>query len=348
MSHTETCRLSRSLLARGAAWAMVLGAGAAAAATPVYKIKPLKSQGSIQPAVAYAINAHGVVTGSAWNFVTGHYVCFRYEAGELTELPDSSDRVCTGINDQGDIVGGPDLTQGIADGLSYLWPAAGGRVELTGLTVAIAINNAGQVAGWSYFGGDTPHAAWVADGVLTDLGAARGLKGQSVASGLNDKGLVVGTGTTRDTEAQAVKWSQGAMKKIPSPDGPVSTALAVNRLGHVVGTTGPDAEHHSAYLQDRTGVHALPAIPNTRLMTPRAINEADAVVGSMLTPAGRDAAFFSDEGKSYWLYGLLDDSGQAWSSLSQAWGINRAGQIVGVGFLIGEGTVPFIATPVAP
>ena len=146
----------------------------------------------------------------------------------------------------------------------------------------------------------------------------------------------------------ALKWSGGEMKKIPPLDGPLSTALAVNRLGHVVGTSGADADHHSAYLQDKTGVHALPAIPKTSLMTPRAINGVDAVVGTMMTPAGRDAVFFSDEGKSYWLYGLLDTSGEAWSSLSQAWGINQGGQIVGVGFFIGEGNVPFIATPVAP
>ncbi|MFO1339850.1 MAG: hypothetical protein U1F53_16755 [Burkholderiaceae bacterium] len=330
---------------------LVLGAGLATgtwAAAPVYRIEPLKSKGEIQPAVAYAINAHGVVTGSAWNFVTGHYVCFRYEAGELTELPDSTDRVCTGINDQGDIVGGPNLTMGIDDGLSYVWPAAGGRVELTGMTMATAINNRGDVAGWSTFGGRKAHAAWYAGGVLTDLGAAHGLKGESVANGLNDKGLVVGTGATRDTASQAVKWSQGAMKKIPPLDGPLSTALAVNRLGHVVGTSGPDADHHSAYLQDKTGVHALPAIPKTSLMTPRAVNDTDMVVGTMLTEAGRSAAFFSDERKSYWLYGLLDASGEAWSSLSQAWAINQGGQIVGVGFLIGEGNVPFIATPVVP
>ncbi|MFO1338282.1 MAG: hypothetical protein U1F53_08595 [Burkholderiaceae bacterium] len=349
MNLTRTCTVACRLLAL--APAAVLGAAlapVAAAATPVYRIEPLKSQGAIQPAVAYAVNAHGVVTGSAWNFVTGHYVCFRYEAGVLTELPDSADRVCTGINDQGDIVGGPNLVQGMDDGLSYLWPAAGGRVELVGMTMATAINNRGDVAGWSTFGGRKAHAAWITGGVLVDLGASHGLKGESAANGLNDKGLVVGTGATRDTASQAVKWSQGAMKKIPSPDGPLSTALAVNRLGHVVGTTGPDADQHGAYLQDKTGVHALPAIPRTSLMTPRAINDTDMVVGSMLTEAGRNAAFFSDEGKSYWLYGLLDDSGQAWSSLSQAWGINQAGQVVGVGFYVGEGNVPFIATPVAP
>jgi probable HAF family extracellular repeat protein len=126
---------------------------------------------------------------------------------------------------------------------SFSWTPSGGIVDLATLggtnTVARAMNESGQVVGYSDTTGNTgTHAfAWTAAGGIVDLGAPAGTG--SFATDVSDSGQVVGylsSGT-------AFSWTaNGGMVGLPAlADGDSSAANAVNNRGQVVGwSSGPD------------------------------------------------------------------------------------------------------------
>lgn len=127
------------------------------------------------------------------------------------------------------------------------------------------------------------------------------------------------------------------------------TAIAtrsINNKGHITGTAGHDSTSYGAYFQDEIGLHPLPMMAGMKNMKPHGINERDEIVGTMRSFQERDIAFYSHQGKSYWLLGLLDEESRAKvTAIKHAWAINDAGQIVGMA-LQGRYGYPFIATPV--
>jgi len=112
-------------------------------------------------------------------------------------------------------------------------------------SVAMGLNDAGQVVGWSSIPGCTVNGhpcrrafLWE-DGVMTDLGVLAGDE-ESVARAINSVGMIVGT-SERDavaasTTAAGFSWSLGAMSALPDLGASGSTfAHDVNDAGVIVG-----------------------------------------------------------------------------------------------------------------
>jgi probable HAF family extracellular repeat protein len=132
---------------------------------------------------------------------------------------------------------------------------------------ASAINNAGQVAGYSFLevlgGGAQPYRAWVYDGTLHDLGVP-GI--QSVAYAINDAGVVVG-GSYLSSEIgwHAFIYRGGQIYDLndyldsSGADWTLWWGSGINASGHIVGT----GTHHGqlrGFLLTPTGVCAPPTI----------------------------------------------------------------------------------------
>src|SRR5262245_39593057 len=120
---------------------------------------------------------------------------------------------------------------------------------------AYGINNAGQVAGYSYFG-ERPetHAFLWQGGFMTDLGTLDGGAGSSRAYGINDAGQVVGHSSARGGAAQqAFLWQAAAMTSLGTLGGLSSYAYGINAAGQVVGTStlaSPPGISHAFLWQD--------------------------------------------------------------------------------------------------
>lgn len=176
--------------------------------------------------------------------------------GVTTCSPVGCQSAAFGINDQDWVVGWTD--NGINGTLPVVWlpsavPGGGAGINvLPALTpsagsAAVAVNNRGQMVGFSKLANFTTRAAlWQlgpAGPTLTDLGTIRADKtGSAVADGINDLGQIVGAATDEHLLPQAFLYlpapSYGlpaGMNDLTGALGATAEALDVNEHGEVVG-----------------------------------------------------------------------------------------------------------------
>ena len=150
------------------------------------------------------------------------------------------------------------------------------------------------------------HSAFAAEMfTITELGPP-GASTRAVA--MNNAGDVAGNGNTN----HAFLWSKGVMTDLG-----VFYVVAINNAKQVIGTYS----NHS-YIWDNGVLTDLGTLGGAET-TARALNDSGVVVGESLTVAGLRHAFL-------WKDGVLTDLGTLeGNSVSSAWDINNAGQIVG-------------------
>ena len=225
-------------------------------------------------------------------------------------------------------------------------------------SVAVAVNDHGQVVGFSDTGefnergGVVSHAFLWENGEMRDLGTLGGSK--SDARAVNDRGQVVGVSETDTGEWHAFLWEDGKMRDLA----PLASADGVNERGQVVGrgpSGGPVAQAllwedgrvtevgdvgsgstpainergqivgwspgSGAFVWQAGRVTPFGPLPGGRHLYPSAINDRGQVVGQSSVASRHWHAILWDDGR-------LTDLGGV-----NATAINDHGQIVGLGDL---------------
>jgi probable HAF family extracellular repeat protein len=204
------------------------------------------------------------------------------------------------------------------------------------------MNNLGQVIGYSPPGAIEPQGfGFVYDGSPGSKGAVTPLGGSSAPSndpavrnstpsGINDNGVVVGTGSTYPPSANGLPpnyyaYANGQTTAIPT------VPVAINNGGLVLTTMqgGNPASSQSAIYNIASGATTiLPSLPNATQSVPVAINNSGQVVGnspiSSASPVGGPEwhAFLVSSGK-------VADLGALGGANSYAMAINDSGHVVG-------------------
>lgn len=276
--------------------------GAAAAQVTVQSVVGLGSKGG----VATGINNSGQVV-EEWGSEG-----LLYSNGNVTNMGLFSP---TGINNLGVVVGNGGHTYSNGQ-LTQILPGTG----LHG------INDSGDIVGVNVNGGN--YAFLYSGGVMTDLGTLPG-GGQSYASSINNSGEIAGAAISSSGQYHAFSWFSGVMTDLGTLGGVNSTAAQINSSGQIVGrsTVASNATHaflFSAGIMTDLGI--LPGGAN--YSEANAINDLGEIVGDGFTQTADDA-FVYYNGKMIDLNTLLPPN-SGWS-LTQAYGINNAGQIVGWG-----------------
>jgi probable HAF family extracellular repeat protein len=198
----------------------------------------------------YGINAHGDVVGSRQTAdgLTG----FVYSTGRLTtigNLGTGKDGVAIGINDHGVVAGDSTIADGATSSRSPYLFHDGALHELNtpyghAMTGVVAINNAGQVAGYSSTDGARTHAFLYDGGVVRDLGSF----GEDTLEihDLNEHGTLVGTGYTEDEGLVPFMSLNDRLVDLntlidPALGWRIFSAYANNDLGQIVGYGCRDA-----------------------------------------------------------------------------------------------------------
>jgi probable HAF family extracellular repeat protein len=335
-------RLTRVVLAAG----MLLLTSLTAQAVLPYRITDLGDlPGGSDFSVARGINDIGQVVGSS-GAATGERAFLWSRAGglkDLGDLPGGEDfSQASGINNAGQVVGS---SSAAAETRAFRWTPGGGMQNLGVLpgrdsSAASAINNAGQVVGSSSAFFPEPRAfRWTAAGGMQALSDQ-----VSAANGINDAGQVVGW--VLSGGLQPFLWTASGGGHFLPGVGSFGSGIAsdINESGQVVGTVGPPV---TAALWTAGGVQSLGALGSEGEGS--VINNAAEVVGfSSVSPGGEIHAFLwtASDGMQD-LNALIDplDPLKAVTTLSQALGINNAGQIVGSGFINGKEHA-YLLTPV--
>ena len=231
------------------------------------------------------------------------------------------------VNDSGQVVGLSETLDGRRH--AYSWTRAGGLVDLGTLggseSVAVAVNNKGQVVGWSQIVGNSETHAffWSVQTGMIDLGTLGGRS--SNANGLNDSGQVVGASGTAAGRSHAFLWTQtGGMIDLHVPDdGRNSAAGAVNSGGQVIGfSSAPHDATRGFSWTAASGMVDL-TFPGTA-SSAAALNDSGQVVGSWYAlPFDRYHAFSWTEAGGLLDLGTLDRTDATASD------VNARGRIVG-------------------
>jgi len=195
------------------------------------------------------------------------------------------------------------------------YPAMAGNEE------ALVINELGETAG-RVFVGDSAHAArWSADGELTVIGTTGGCMFSS-ARGINDQGVVVGVSVSGPPD-NAFQWSPGG--------GTVQLPLPSKWYPEEIDATGTIAFTAILPLSQALGARWNPGWGVQRIVLPgaqvqvRGQNGAGAVTGIATSGSSVTHAFrWSAE------TGLVDLGAPPGFTLSQGYGINDQGVVVGL------------------
>lgn len=253
--------------------------------------------------VATGINASDQVVGAASGAGrTGH--AFLYGGGTMRDIGTlaGGTTAALDINDAGDIVGSSVVRQ---QGYQFAFLYRNGVMRNLGSlpgsdrSVALAINNRGEIAGSSGVGlsdgptGEQTHAVVWKNGNILDLGTLGGLS--SDANDINDRGEVTGYSTFAggdgpDRVYGGFIWSHGKMRGIGAPPGGSQVMpLGMNNRGRVVGIYAGFNQQRAFLYGYRGGMHDLTALVDAAqgwtITAAYDINDAGQIAGEACDPS---------------------------------------------------------------
>lgn len=312
----------------GAMATSVLCFGAAQAQSYDYKDLTPGTSG-----VARAINNQGQIVGSSSIAGVGVHATL-WSGSTSTDLgslgPNGS--AARAINGNGQVVGYSALASTFLTATA--WDTGTGAMR--GLTPAIrsnakSINTLGKMAGYTTAAnGSSLATVW--SGSSTTYLPTPGRDGY--ATGINDHGLVIGNAYLAGNDlAHATVWNDSDTRELGTLGGDGSDAEAVNNNGRIAGASQRVDGSWQATLWDGDKITNLGA-PGNDGGQAWAINNRDQVVGYTYGDtninSGTWRATLWDGGRIIDLNNFLDsDSKEAGWVLTQAYGINDYGAIVG-------------------
>ena len=324
-------------------------APAAFAQAPAYTIVDLGVIGSGTASQAFGSSANGsIVVGRS---IAAQYSAFSWTpGGGLVALPNLAGRnyaVANDANNAGLAVGSSTTTAFGAGALPVMW-TGGAITALTmpaGYTVgqANAVNAAGVIVG-AVGSGVGQRGAIYTGGVGSVITAtASNGSTMTVAYGINDAGLVVGTGIDPNNAAvnvgmvyNSVTGTMSTVGALPGANGALN--FAVSNGGHVVGSSMLNQGSGQPFVWTAGGgITQIPLPASTSQANARGVNDQGWVVG---TGSGAFAVpFLYADGSTYTLQSLLP-ANSGWdistNTSSSALAIANDGSIIGTALHNGQ------------
>jgi len=250
---------------------------------------------------ARGLNASGQVTGAQFGLTpfTEDFKPYRSTPGSVgAELAG-----CCGtqwgadINDAGVVAGTMhtgllDGTRGfVATGTSMTALPILPDADPEGSAGAVAINDPGEIVGYSPSATGRHAVLWSAAGIVHDLGTLGGSTSEAID--VNASGLVIGKSLTAGgTATHFFIWSaETAMVDLNAQLGAITSVVEINDAGQIIGTylTAGGASHAFLYTPG-SGLRDLGTLGGS-MSAPTGLNDAGQVVGSSALADGSTHAF---------------------------------------------------------
>ena len=225
-----------------------------AVGTPIFPIAPPGERQVIGD--ARGLNNAGQVTGAERGLtIADDFKSYRFTpGGGIVAITGFSDAAHYGsdINDAGAIVG---TTQSGGNVGNRGFVATGNSMTILDIlpgaspesnSQAVAVNNAGTIAGWSIAADATRHAViWSASGAIQDLGTPN-----SEAIDINASGQVIGSGPLE--AAPFYLWTPGSgVRNLSTELGALTSVVEINDAGQIIGTYTASGGNSHAFLYTR-------------------------------------------------------------------------------------------------
>ena len=305
---------------------------------------------------ALGVNNHGEVIGDSRIPNSTLFHAFLYSGGQMQDLGtlggDISDAI--GINDYDQVVGQSGIFTANGETFHAFLYSGGRMQDLTPsgfYSGAWGINDRSEVSGLYIIDPiqGTIHAFLYSAGQLRDLGTLGG--NTSIGAGINDRGQVVGHSFTNgNTADHAFLYSGGQMQDLgalgTASASNKSVALRINEHGQIVGYgyLHNDSGISHAFLYSSGQLRDLGTLPGNDSSQAYDINNRGEIVGAFLNATNVSIGAFFYVGGQMWDLNKLLAPNLGWT-ITNATGINDAGQIAGTGTLNGQ-THALLLTPV--
>lgn len=257
----------------------------------------------------------------------------RYEAIDLGALPGCFFSRGTDLNDRGQVVGWAETSDNISR--AFLWDRGVMtelRIESARETLAVSINNRGEIAGGALIDGKRRTFLWLKDRTL-DLGVidshpVLGLPGNFIAGGrINENSQVVFSLLDERGEKRTAIWADNISSFPYSARKELSTSgIALNNRHEIAGQlfTWNPATRSTVFLWSKGELRDLGGLGGQRASA-TAINDAGVIAGWAL-PSGKDlkqarAFVYSTDS--------MTSLGSLGGAASRAYGLNEEGAVVG-------------------
>ena len=229
------------------------------------------------------------------------------------------------LNSSGTVVGRFGKPHGEATG-AFAWDSERGTRALGNLpggdySVAFAVNDGGQVVGYSNTSNHIFGFRWTSSSGLTPLPPLPA-DDSSQAFAVNASGQVVGN-SSGSSGIHAVVWNSGTPQSLGALTGDSnSEAYGINASGEIVGKSS--GKRDRAFLWSNGAMTDLGLLPNQTGAVAKFINDEGRVVGSSSGPQGTRAFLWEKENGMQNL-GVLPGG-----DYSQANALNNSGVVVGI------------------
>jgi probable HAF family extracellular repeat protein len=300
--------------------------------------------------VPTAINRRGDVTGEGFrDGVGGDEIGFYFQRNRFVDLntnPDVFVSSAAGVNDRRQVVGLASVRdeQGTMRMMGFIWKR--GKFEFIGdlpggltLSAATAVNNQGQVIGYSDSNVGTECILWEKGSVMS-IGRPFDLF-FCIPSSINEFGTIVG-GLVTSEATRPFRWREGTLTPLPLPPGATSGfAVDVNELGVVLISYSDATSDFRGAIHARGRFKVLPNLPGFQGSIVAAINNWGDVVGASINPEPFDVtAVVWRRGVPVVLDTLIadDEPLKPCVTLLHARAVNDRGQIAAFGADRCEGT----------
>jgi probable HAF family extracellular repeat protein len=318
-----------------------------------YNVAQLSALSSGQDATAYGMNDNGMVVGNAYNSSTGQIEAVVWNGGVVQSL--GFQGIARAVNNSGTVVGeqGVNGTQNrTGDGRAYMWDSTNGYQDIGSLiddtcvtycySGAYDINESGVITGNSFsqdfqFGITTMHAFRYENGSMTDLVPPNPTGGYSRGIGINDNGVIIGRAavdTFQNSDKYMGQWDASDNFYHDTPPGNYSSGRDINNNNIAVGIsrTGTDTPNQAAYWDALGNVTIFAGTGGQLRSRFSGVNDNGVAVGAYEVAEDVFEAIISFDGTTIVnLNDIIDLTGTNFVSLDEAFDINAAGDIVGVG-----------------